>query len=112
MNKWREILLVVIILILLIMAATKSSAGAAATSVTSKLLDPNTGIPIGLPGIRNSSVGAALTPFGNNSTNSEVSDYAKNPTTPLCPVGYSPVIDPDTSGIYCVLPQYLSVNPV
>lgn len=107
MNRWREISLVVIILILLIMAASKPTK--AKESVTSKLLDSATGIPIGLPGIRNSAIGPALTPFGNTSTNSDVIDYSKNPETPLCPIGFSPVIDPDTAGIYCVLPQYLSV---
>lgn len=112
MNRWRETLLIVIILILLIMASSKSSAGhSAATSVESKLLDGNTGLPIGLPGIRNSAIGAALTPYGNNSTNSDVAEFVKNPSTPICPVGFYPVIDPDTGGIYCVLSQYLSVNP-
>lgn len=112
MSKWREILLAVIILILLIMASMKSSAGEAATSVTAKLIDPNTGLPIGLPGVSKSAIGPALFPPGisNVAGNADTQDYAKNPSIPLCPTGYAPVIDPDTNGIYCVTPDLLNVS--
>lgn len=110
MKRWREILLVAIIIILLIMAFSKKSEAKAV--VTSRLLDPITGLPIGSPGIRQSSVGAAILPpsFSNNAFDSSTIAYLKNPAVALCPAGFTPVIDPDTNGIYCVLPELANVN--
>lgn len=104
MNRWREIILAIIILILLIMAASKETQ--AKPVVTSRLIDPNTGIPIGVSGVRNLAIGPAVLPpsWSNSITDSQTVSYAKNPPIPLCPIGFQAVIDPDTSGIYCVLP--------
>jgi hypothetical protein len=109
MKRWREILLMAIIIILLIMAMSKKSQ--AKEVVTSRLIDPETRLPIGLSGIRQSSIGPAILPpsYSNNAADSQTIEYAKKPTIPLCPIGFTPVIDPDTNGIYCVLPNYANV---
>lgn len=109
-NTRKELIIVALILLLLYLLLRKKTTVQAATSVT--INDPITGIPIGASGVQTNSIGSVLLPNGipNNIEDSSFQAYAQNPNMPLCPNGYSPVIDPSNNQVYCVLPIFTEQN--
>lgn len=99
-----------IILLLLLLFRKKLS-----PMVSSRLIDPSSGIPIGAEGIRTSSlvIGEVILPPGipNDISSSAFQYAAQKGEVSLCPLGYSPIIDPQTNAAYCIVSGQDTVNP-
>lgn len=103
MNTSEKILGGLAILILLwLLSRKKLPTGSSSV----KLLDPNTGLPI-VEGSADNAIGEVVLPPGvpNDASSSSFQYAINNPEVPVCPEGFTPVIDPSTNKAYCTLPS-------
>lgn len=93
----------------------RNCAASLLTSVSSNILDYNTGLPI-IAGISNSpqTIGPVLLPPGISNRFDDIGfiSTVKQPPLPLCPTGYHPVLDSETGSAYCVISSYIPSQTV
>lgn len=114
MTRNQKILGGIAVLLLLWLLLRKKSL--AQGSSTSRVLEPNTNIPIGYPGVRGDSavIGPAILPpnISNDVTNSLTIDALNSGASDLlCPSGSDAIVDPETNSIYCIRSGNPGQNP-
>jgi hypothetical protein len=101
-NKQKIFGLVAIAILLWYLSRKKLPIG----SSTVRMLDSITGLPL-MDGASTDSntIGEVLLPPGipNDVSSASFQHAVQNPEDPICPEGFTPVIDPSTNKAYCTL---------